>query len=580
MWSKLWYFVIFIITLSINTIIVTKENAVGKNNGFIQRKLDLDKIDTPKNIFVGSAVGGGSHLNPILEVCKILLDRGYKVNLVAPGNFTAKSTLYHSIPQIITGEPFDTYASPEYRKIFFNEFTFKSLADEQMMFNQRYIEYFNKYLQAYKETKPDLFICDYVGNEACFDLAWKLKKPVVGFVSNTEFFTAPPPFRSDPMMGCHVNMENESFYDRFICAVVQPLRLGWHFRKILNYLNARRAEVGVSEHYDIRGRIVNTLFLVNSFFGFELPSAWPPIHQEIGPILPDTFPDLSSDLNLFLSAHPRTMYIALGSFVYTTPKNYAILLQSVLELINSNIIDGVIWATVRFNESELPSTFTLSTGDIISTLNILNNLYPHIHVTKYAPQFAILSHKNTKIFLSHGGASSSHESMYTATPMLVLPIAFDQPGNAEKLELTGMALKLSKIDLKVEDIVSKVIRIMSEESFKMNAERMQVLLKFNSKRKYRGVDLIEIVMNFAKRDGIRNENDELEVDNEVLLRNWITPDSRMGFIRGNYLDVFSVAIIISLVLFSSLVYGFYVIMFAFKKWALRNRNSQSKPKNE
>ncbi|CAG8535100.1 7800_t:CDS:2, partial [Scutellospora calospora] len=497
-------------------------------------------------------------------------DRGYNLTIVAPGNFTATTTLYHSIPQINLSEPINTYASPEFREIFLNEYTYKSLAYGRTVHNKKYIEYFNKYLQAYKETKADLFFCDYVSNEACFDLAWKLKKPVIGFVN--------------PMLGCPVSMENESFYNRFRCAVVQPLRLGWHFRKNLNYLNAKRAEVGVSGHCDFRGTIANTLFLVDNFFGFEVSSAWLPLHQEIGPILPDIYPDLSPDLELFLSAHPRTMYIALGTAAYTTPKNFVIVLQSALELINSNILDGVIWATVRFNESDLPSTFTLSNGDIISTSNLSNNLYPHIYITKYAPQFAILSHENTKVFLSHAGVGSSHESMYTATPMLLLPIGFDQPGNAGKLELTGMALLLSKLDLRVDDIVSKVKRLMFEKSFKINAERMQVLAKFNSKRKYRGADLIEIVMNLAMLEGVRNENGELEVDNKVLMRHWITPNSRMGFIRGNYLDVFGVAIIIVLVTITSLVYGFYkVIMFAFKKWTLRNRNSQedsSKPKNE
>ncbi|CAG8754118.1 9348_t:CDS:1 [Racocetra persica] len=278
------------------------------------------------------------------------------------------------------------------------------------------------------------------------------------------------------------------------------------------------------------------------------------------------------------------MYIALGSLVYTTPRNYATLLQSALELINQNILDGVIWATVRFNVSELPSTFTLSTGEVIPTSNILNNLYPHIHVSKYAPQFAILSHENTKVFLSHAGIASSHESMYTATPMLVLPIALDHPGNAERLELTGMALKLSKLDLKVNDIISKIIRLMNERSFKMNAMRMQVLAKCNSKRKYRGADLIEIMMNLAKLEGIRNENNELEVDNELLLRHWITPDSRMGLIRGKYLDVFGAAVIISVALISGLVYSFYrTIRFIVLRWSLRSRNpreSSSKHKNE
>ncbi|CAG8765552.1 4336_t:CDS:2, partial [Racocetra persica] len=35
------------------------------------------------------------------EILKILVDRGYNVTLVAPGNFTAKSHSYRSIPQVI-----------------------------------------------------------------------------------------------------------------------------------------------------------------------------------------------------------------------------------------------------------------------------------------------------------------------------------------------------------------------------------------------------------------------------------------------------------------------------------------------
>ncbi|KAF0559061.1 UDP-Glycosyltransferase/glycogen phosphorylase [Gigaspora margarita] len=402
MYSKFWYFAIFII-LFINTNLVIETNGAKKIE-FIQRELDIDKSDTPKNILVGSIIGGVSHLNPMLEICKILVDRGYNVTLLAPGNFMAMSILYRSIPQII------------------------------------------------------------IDDFACFDLAWKLKKPVVGYTSGTTYFTPPPPIRSDPMMGrgCHVNMENESFYNRFICAVVQPLRVIWTFQDNLNNLNFQRAEVGVSKYYDFRGR-TDTLFLLDNFFGFEVPTAWPPLHQEIGPILPDTFPNISSDLDLFLSTHPRIMYIALGSYMFTTPENYATILQSAFELINQNILDGVIWATVKFNESELPTTFNLSNGDIIPTSNLINNLHPHIYIMK-------------------------------------------------------------------------------------------------------------------------NENGELEVDIKTLLRSWITPDSRMGFIRGNYLDVFGAALIIALVLFISLGYGFYnVVLFASRKWSLRNRESQqslSKTKHE
>ncbi|RIB02214.1 Glycosyltransferase Family 1 protein [Gigaspora rosea] len=581
---KLWHIVILAI-LFINTDRFIKINAEAKNNGFIQRELDFDSSDKPKNIFVGSVIGGVSHLNPVLEISKILKGRGHNVTLVAPGNFTAKSTLYHSIPQIIVGDlpnPHDSL----FTKVILNKYTFKDFVGILKFAVKEYTKNFNNYLQAYKEIKADLFFCDCLGNWACFDLAWKLNKPVVGFVNTVTFLHMDlnflPPFISDPIMDCRVNMENESLYNRFICAIVQRFRVIWHLRNFINAINYERAEVGVSS--DINEGLTNTLILVDSFIGFEVSFAWPPLLQETGPILPDIFPNLTSDLKLFLSTHPRVMYISLGTSVYLTPENSVILLQSALELINQNILDGVIWATVLFNESELPSTLTLSTGDVIPTLNLLNNLHPHIYITKFAPQFAILSHENTKVYLGQGGVGSSHESMYTATPMLVLPVAYDQLANAEKLELTGMALKLSKLDLKVDDIKSKVVRLMNEKSFKMNAKRMQVLAKFNSKRKYRGADLIEMMMNLAKCEGVMNEDNELEIDNRALLRHWITPDSRMGFIRGKYLDVFGVAVIISIALFSCLGYVFYkTIKFVFKKWLPRDENMRKSPlkrKNE
>ncbi|RIB05117.1 Glycosyltransferase Family 1 protein [Gigaspora rosea] len=218
---KVWYIVIFVI-LFINTNRFIKINVEGKSTEFFQRELDLDGSDKPKNILAMSKVGGVSHLKPMSEICKILENRGYKVTLAAPGNFTAKSALYHSIPQIITDEDHNTHEST-YKKSIFDKVDFKSMDDIIMKFINQYVEEFNKGLQAYKETKADLFLCDWAGNIICFDLAWKLNKPAIGIVSDTRAISTLPPFLSDPMLDCHVNMENESFYNRFICAVVQPL---------------------------------------------------------------------------------------------------------------------------------------------------------------------------------------------------------------------------------------------------------------------------------------------------------------------------------------------------------------------
>ncbi|CAG8851577.1 28898_t:CDS:2, partial [Racocetra persica] len=54
----------------------------------------------------------------------------------------------------------------------------------------------------------------------------------------------------------------------------------------------------------------------------------------------------------FLDSHPRTLYFALGTIVHISPQNVITLLKSFLELINQDVIDGVIWSTVKTDTSD------------------------------------------------------------------------------------------------------------------------------------------------------------------------------------------------------------------------------------
>src|ERR1041385_3372076 len=143
------------------------------------------------------------------------------------------------------------------------------------------------------------------------------------------------------------------------------------------------------------------------------------------------------------------MFVALGTFLYLSPENNAKLLQSLIEAIEHDIIDGAIWGNIKEKQQSFPSNLTLSDGRIISTSDVFDNKYPNIHIASYIPQFSILNHTNTKIFLSHCGSGSTYETLFTGTPVLSLPIAFDQFGNADKLVSAGVALKLDKLDLRV-----------------------------------------------------------------------------------------------------------------------------------
>src|SRR5437764_7488953 len=209
----------------------------------------------------------------------------------------------------------------------------------------------------------------------------------------------------------------------------------------------------------------------------------------------DDYPPLAPETKEFLEKHPRTMFIALGTVVSTSTKNNGILLRSFIEAIENGVLDGVIWGLSKAKVDEIPKKIILSNGKELDTFDIINNKHPNIQILSYAPQFSILAHENCRVFLSHGGTSSSNEALYNGKPILVMPIAFDQYGNAEKLEeFSGVALTLDKTNLKVEEILTKIRRLLSEEKFKINSERMKILARINSKGKYRAADLIEYVI--------------------------------------------------------------------------------------
>jgi hypothetical protein len=230
-----------------------------------------------------------------------------------------------------------------------------------------------------------------------------------------------------------------------------------------------------------------------------------------------------------MDAHDRVLYVAFGTRFHASTENNSKLLQSFVEAINKKIIDGIIWALVVTPEDSYFPTLNLTDGSHIQTSPILNNKHPHIHIVKFAPQFAILNHTNTKLFFTHGGAGSSHESLYTGTPMLVLPFGVDQMGNADKLETAGVALKLNKFTLDVNDIINKIDFLLKDKNIKKNSKRMEVLAKINSKRKYRAADSIEYILHSS------NLNEGVD---EEFLNEWIPSEFRMGFIKGKNYDIY------------------------------------------
>ncbi|EXX79672.1 uncharacterized protein OCT59_004868 [Rhizophagus irregularis] len=516
-------FLLSILVLLLNQVHV---NAVAQE--YVPRNIDVER--SPKNILVGSYVGGRSHLKPMLDVTTILIERGHNVILLTSGKYEPSSE-YPGLKQITLGSKSLT-AKNDRRINIHKEVDYRTMGKFMELATATYNVTYEKFKNAAKEDNIDLFICDALVNQACIDVANNLNKPLVGFTSFMQMME-PKPYKSDPMYGCNISLENESFFERFRCTLIQPLQIAYAYGPSIRKLNDIKGQMNINPVSEKEPKF--SLSLVDTFFGFELPQSSAPNVQEIGPVLSEEYPPLTPELSDFINGHRRVLYVAFGTRFYTTIENNNKILQSLYEAINNKMVDGVVWALSETSKDDFSPTLNFIDGTQVQTLPILNNEHPHIHITKFAPQFAVLNHTNTKLFFSHGGAGSTHESLYTGTPMLVLPFGGDQMGNAQRLETAGIALSLNKNALDVKDILNKVNVLLNDEHVKKNSKRMKYLARINSNRKYRAADLIEYMLYSS---GL---NEYLDDD---FLKEWIPAESRMGFIKANNLDVYGSLLII------------------------------------
>uniref|UniRef100_A0A2A4JUA9 UDP-glucuronosyltransferase n=1 Tax=Heliothis virescens TaxID=7102 RepID=A0A2A4JUA9_HELVI len=91
----------------------------------------------------------------------------------------------------------------------------------------------------------------------------------------------------------------------------------------------------------------------------------------------------------------------------------------------------------------------------------LENLPPNVHVRPWLPQPSILAHKNTVLFITHGGQGSTVEAIVAGMPVVVVPVAADQPGNAERAVRAGLGLQAdfhgdlaAELDVAIQEILS------------------------------------------------------------------------------------------------------------------------------
>jgi glucuronosyltransferase len=246
-----------------------------------------------------------------------------------------------------------------------------------------------------------------------------------------------------------------SFYDRMENAL-----LDIHFAlfSTYDYIPAleRVYKKHLGEHLPSAREIQKNVSLVysNSHFALNAPA----------PILPDVIEvagmhcrpakPLPKDLDEFLSgAKDGFVYFSMGSIVQS--KNFPEYLRKQFVAVFSRLKQRVLW---KFETQ-------------------FEDLPPNVKISKWLPQQDILGHPNIKLFITHGGALSTQESIYHGVPLVAIPIYDDQNSNAKLAASKGYAIDLELLELDEEKLEGAINKILTDPSYTNKAKEISTYFR-------------------------------------------------------------------------------------------------------
>ncbi|XP_076063299.1 UDP-glucosyltransferase 2-like [Oratosquilla oratoria] len=114
-------------------------------------------------------------------------------------------------------------------------------------------------------------------------------------------------------------------------------------------------------------------------------------------------------------------------------------------------------------------TFARLNQRVIWTSDLeIGGLSDNVLVGKWFPQQDVIAHPNVKVFVSHAGLLSTQEALYHATPVVALPINYDQPKLASWIENKGLGVQLEWEDLSVPLLLNTINEVIDNPKYTKN----------------------------------------------------------------------------------------------------------------
>lgn len=119
---------------------------------------------------------------------------------------------------------------------------------------------------------------------------------------------------------------------------------------------------------------------------------------------------------------------------------------------------------------------------------VLGAVPDNVEVCSWVPQLAVL--KQADLFVTHAGAGGSQEGLATATPMIAVPQAVDQFGNADVLQGLGVARRIATPEATAETLREAALALVDDVEVARRLKVIQTEMAQEGGTR-RAVDLIE-----------------------------------------------------------------------------------------
>ena len=361
-------------------------------------------LPRPAHIAMFSVAAHG-HVNPSLEVIRELVARGHRVTYAIPPAFAEKVAETGAEPKLWNSTLPGPGADPEAWGSVLLDYVELFLADAIQALPQQ--------AAAYDGDVPDLVLHDITAYPARV-LAHRWGVPAVSLSPNLVAWEGYEEEVAEPMWAEPKQTERgRAYYARF---------------------HAWLEENGITRHPDpFAGRPARSVVLIPKALQPNADRVDESVYTFVGACQGDRA--AQGEWRRPADAE-RVLLVSLGSSFTKQPAFYRECVQAFGDLPGWHVVLQVGKHVAPAELGEIPA---------------------NIEVRDWVPQLAIL--KQADAFITHAGAGGSQEGLATATPMVCVPQAVDQFGNADMLQALGVARHLPMEEATAETLREVVLTL-------------------------------------------------------------------------------------------------------------------------